>query len=183
MFHTKRPLVRWGLALILTIGLGRAHEAFGQNAGAIGNPAQQQNLLNPGLNQNPAVPGSNSNFAAGAFANPYLFVNPTPNVVQPLNPIVPSVNPNARGLTDPLGNPYPNVTSNPIANPNIFTPGVMAPRVTPNTSTLPGQGIGAGVTGTIQNNTGTGVIGGAVPSGGIANPSGVGGRGFDQIIE
>ena|SRR5215471_18501869 len=101
-----------------------------------------------------------------------------------LNPVIPSVNPNARGFTDPLENPYPNVTPNPITNPNVVTPGLTpAPSVTPNSSTLPNQGIIAGQAGTMPDNTGTRILGGVAPSGGAGTPSGAGGRDIDRIID
>jgi hypothetical protein len=165
MFRIREPLVRLILLLVLSIGLvSGANEALAQNTGAITNPAQLPNAFNT----NP-----NSIFNPNPFQNPNLFVNP-PNLVQP---VTPSVNPNAAGLSDPLLNPYPFVNPNPITNPN---------GVTPNSSTLPSQGIGIGPSGTLPNlsNTiGTGIVGGVAPSGGAGSPSGAGGREFDQIVE
>jgi hypothetical protein len=162
--------------LVFTIGLlTGAHEALAQNAGAIANPAQLPNTFNSNTN-----PDQNSNFNPNPFQNPYLFVNP-PNLTQPSFVVTPSVNPNAIGITDPLGNPYPFLNPNPITNPNVVTPSV-----TPNSSTLPNQGIGANPTGAMSNlpnNTGIGIVGGVAPGGGAGNPSGVGGRELDQIVE
>jgi hypothetical protein len=184
MFRIKKPLVRWALSPVLIIGLVTgAHEALAQNAGAMANPAQLPNAFNSDMNSN-----QNSNFNPNPFQNPYLFVNP-PNLVQPSIVGTPSVSPNAIGITDPLGNPYPFLNPNPITNPNVVTSSVtpsMVPSVTPNSSTLPNQGIGANPTGTmpnLPNTTGTGIVGGVAPSGGAGNPSGVGGRELDQIVE
>jgi hypothetical protein len=174
MFSIKRPLVRLTILFAFAaIGLlSGAHEAFAQNPGSIANPALLPNAFNPNT-----IPNQNSIFNPNPFQNPNLFVNP-PNLVQPLTPVTSSVNPNAAAITDPLGNPYPFVNPNPIINPNGVTPSV-----TPNSSTLPNQGIGAGPTGTMPITTGTGIVGGVAPSGGAGNPSGVGGREFDQIVE
>jgi hypothetical protein len=175
MFRIKEPLIRGTLSFVFLIGfLAGAHEAFAQNAGAVGNLAQQPNTFDSNTN-----PNQSSNFNPNPFQNPYLFVNP-PNLVQPSIVGTPSVNPNAIGITDPLGNPYPFLNPNPITNPNVVTPSV-----TPNSSTLPNQGIGANPTHTLSNipNTiGTGIVGGVAPSG-DGNPSGVGGRELDQIVE
>ena len=181
MFRIKQPLVRLVVSLILAVGLvGGANEALAQNIGAIANPAQLPNVFNPNPN-----PNQNSTFNPNPLQNPYLFVNPLPNLVPPVTPLTPTVNPNAIGITDPLGNPYPFVNPNPITNLNVVTPSLTpnnVPSVTPNSSTLPNQGIGAGPAGTMpgmSNTTATGIIGGVVPSGG----SGVGGREFDRIVE
>jgi hypothetical protein len=176
MPHIKRPLMLT-LSLVLAIGLvSGVHEALAQNAGAIANPALLPNVFNPNTN-----PNQNSIFNPNPFQNPYLFVNPAPNLVQPPTLFTPGVNPNAIGITDQFGNPYLFLNPNPITNPNVVTPSV-----TPNSSTLPNQGIGAGQTGTmpnLTNTTGTGIVGGVAPSGGFGNPSGVGGREFDQFVE
>ena len=185
MPYIKRPLVRLTLSLVLGIGLVNiGHVAFAQNTGAITNPAQPPNSFNPNIN-----PNQTSNFNPNPFQNPYLFVNPAPNLVQPSTVFTPSLNPNTIGITDPLVNPYPFLNPNPITNPNVVTPSVtpnMVPTVTPNSSTLPNQGIGAGQTGILPNmpnTTATGIIGGVAPTGGAGNPSGVGGIGFDRIVE
>jgi hypothetical protein len=170
MFRIKQPLVRLIFSLVLAIGLvSSGHEALAQSTGAITNPAQLPNAFNPNTTLNST---SNPN----PFQNPFLFVNPAPNLVQPVTPVTPGVNPNAAGITDPLGNPYPFVIPNPISNPNVVTPSLtpnMVPGVTPNSSTLSNM----------PNTTGLGIVGGVAPSGGAGNPSGAGGREFDQIVE
>jgi hypothetical protein len=55
----------------------------------------------------------------GIVATPVM-----PIVVQPQFVVTPSVNPNAVGITDPLGNPNRNVTPNPLTISNVRTPGV-----------------------------------------------------------
>jgi hypothetical protein len=104
MFGIERFLVC--LILALTIG---ALEASAQN-GAITNPGPQPVVINPVVE--PTV-------TTGLVGIPVI-----PNVVQPQFVVTPSVNPNAVGITDPLGNPYRNVTPNPVTIPIVSTPSV-----------------------------------------------------------
>jgi len=183
MFCIKQPLFRVIFLFALAIGLaGDGQDAFAQNTGAITNPAQLPNTLNPNTNLN-------STFNPSPFQNPYLFTNPAPNLVQPVTPVTPGVNPNAAGITDPLGNPYSFVNPNPITNPNVVTPSLTpntVPSVTPNSSTLPNQGLGVNQTGTmsnVPNTTGTGIVGGVTSSGGAGNPNGAGANDLDRIVQ
>jgi hypothetical protein len=103
MFRIERLLM---CLLALTIG---AHEASAQN-GAITNPGPQPVVVNPVVE--PTV-------ITGQVLIPVI-----PNVVQPQFVVTPSVNPNASGLTDPLGNPYRNLNPNPLTIPIVPTPAV-----------------------------------------------------------
>jgi hypothetical protein len=107
MFDVKRLVVC--LAVVLAIGLVSAHEALAQN-GAITNPGSQPVIINPVVE--PTVVTGQVGVAV------------IPIVVQPQFVITPSVNPNGAGPTDPLGNPYRNLTTNPLTIPIVPTPGV-----------------------------------------------------------
>jgi hypothetical protein len=104
MFRIKRLLVC--LAFVLTIGLV---DVFAQN-GAITNPGPLPVLINPVVE--PTV-------ITGQVLTPVI-----PIVIQPQFVVTPSVNPNGVGPSDPLGNPYRNLTPNPLTIPNVPTPGV-----------------------------------------------------------
>jgi hypothetical protein len=105
MFHVKRLLVC--LTFVLTIAGVR--EASAQN-GAITNPGPKPVIVDSVVE--PTI-------ITGIVATPVM-----PIVVQPQFVVTPSVNPNGVGITDPLGNPYRNVTPNPLTIPNVRTPGV-----------------------------------------------------------
>jgi hypothetical protein len=114
MFQVERRGLPVTLALVLIIGLVGVHETFAQN-GPITNPGLQPLVVIPNVD----VPNPYPDVTISPFGNPFQ-----PNVVQPPNPLTPSVNPNAKGDTDPNGNPYRNLNPNPITNSNVVTPSV-----------------------------------------------------------
>jgi len=108
MFQVKRILVC--LTFVLAIALVGAHDASAQN-GAITNPGSRPVVVDNAVVE-PTV-------TTGLVGIPVI-----PIVVQPQFVVTPSVNPNGVGITDPLGNPYRNVTPNPLTIPIVPTPGV-----------------------------------------------------------
>jgi hypothetical protein len=106
MFRLERFLIP-PLALFFTIGFVGARDALAQN-GAIINPGPQPVIINPVVEPTVTI---------GLVGIPFI-----PPVVQPQFVVTPSVNPNAVGVTDPLGNPYRNLTPNPLTIPIVLTP-------------------------------------------------------------
>jgi hypothetical protein len=96
------------LALVFLISLLGAHEALAQNGAIINTPTEV--IINPVVE--PTV-------VTGQVLTPVI-----PTVVQPQYLITPTVNPNAAGITDPVGNPYRNVNPNPLTTPVLVTPAV-----------------------------------------------------------
>jgi hypothetical protein len=105
MFDVKRLLAC--LTFVLTVALVGAHDASAQN-GAITNPGPLPVLVNSVVE--PTI-------ITGIVATPFM-----PIVIQPQFVVTPSVNPKGVGITDPLGNPYRNVTPNPLTISNVPTP-------------------------------------------------------------
>jgi hypothetical protein len=97
------------LTLVLAIVLIGAYDASAQN-GAIINPGPPPVVLNP------VVPPT---VTTGLVGIPII-----PVVIQPQFIVTPSVNPNGVGITDPLGNPYRNLTRDPLTIPIVATPRV-----------------------------------------------------------
>jgi hypothetical protein len=112
MFRRERN-VRVAVFVVFIIGLFGVGETFAQN-GAIINAGTVPVVVTPGLDV-PNYP----DITISTFGIPFQ-----PTVVQPANPVVPTVNGNAKGDSDPNGIPYRNLTANPVTNPNVVTPGV-----------------------------------------------------------
>jgi len=113
MSLVKRRHVRVAIALVFIIGLVGVHETFAQN-GAIVNASQVPVVVTPGVDV-PNYP----DVTISTFGIPFQ-----PIVAQPPNPVVPTVNGNAKGDTDPNGIPYRNLIPNPVTNPTVVTAGV-----------------------------------------------------------